>query len=77
MEPVIYAKQTGAGPEPKSAIQWIIEIVQCLDKAEDGTIMGICHREHPVHGVQFHPESIATEHGHALLKNFLDLAKAS
>jgi anthranilate synthase component 2 len=46
-------------------------------ETEDGTIMGICHREHPVHGVQFHPESIATEHGHALLKNFLDLAKAS
>jgi anthranilate synthase component 2 len=46
-------------------------------ETEDGTIMGICHREHPVHGVQFHPESIATEHGHALLKNFLDLAKTS
>lgn len=46
-------------------------------ETDDGTIMGICHREHPVHGVQFHPESIATEHGHALLKNFLDLAKAS
>jgi anthranilate synthase/aminodeoxychorismate synthase-like glutamine amidotransferase len=46
-------------------------------ETEDGTIMGICHREHPVHGVQFHPESIATEHGHALLQNFLDLAKAS
>jgi len=34
-------------------------------------------REHPVHGVQFHPESIATEHGHALLRNFLDLARAA
>ena len=43
-------------------------------ESEDGTIMGICHREHPVHGVQFHPDSIATEHGHALLKNFLALA---
>ncbi|WP_112322581.1 anthranilate synthase component II [Oceanibium sediminis] len=38
---------------------------------EDGTIMGLKHRELPLQGVQFHPESIASEHGHALLKNFL------
>ena len=37
-------------------------------------IMGLRHKTHPVHGVQFHPESIASEHGHALLANFLDLA---
>ena len=37
----------------------------------DGVIMGIFHREHPVFGVQFHPESIASEHGHKLLANFL------
>ena len=42
---------------------------------EDGTIMGLAHRELPIHGVQFHPESIASEHGHALLGNFLDLAR--
>lgn len=39
----------------------------------DGTIMGLRHRTLPIHGVQFHPESIASEHGHALLRNFLDL----
>ena len=43
--------------------------------ADDGTIMGVMHRHHPVHGVQFHPESIASEHGHHMLRNFLDIAK--
>ena len=42
---------------------------------QDGTIMGLSHRELPIHGVQFHPESIASEHGHKMLQNFLDLAK--
>lgn len=42
---------------------------------EDGTIMGLSHRTLPIHGVQFHPESIASEHGHALLGNFLKLMK--
>jgi anthranilate synthase component 2 len=43
-------------------------------RTEGGTIMGIAHRDLPIHGVQFHPESIASEHGHAILKNFLTLA---
>ena len=38
--------------------------------------MGLSHRSRPVHGVQFHPESILSEHGHLMLKNFLDLAQA-
>ena len=43
-------------------------------RSADGIIMGMRHRELPLHGVQFHPESIATEHGHALLANFLRIA---
>lgn len=50
----------------------------CLEvtaELTDGTIMGLAHKTLPIHGVQFHPESIASEHGHALLQNFLDTAK--
>ncbi|MCL4767704.1 MAG: aminodeoxychorismate/anthranilate synthase component II [Hyphomicrobiaceae bacterium] len=43
----------------------------------DAIVMGLQHRTHPVHGVQFHPESIASEHGHDLLANFLQLAGLS
>jgi len=45
-------------------------------ETEDGLIMGLAHARLPVHGVQFHPESIASDHGHLMLKNFLDIATA-
>jgi anthranilate synthase component II len=44
-------------------------------QTKDQLIMALEHRTRPVHGVQFHPESIASEHGHVILKNFLDLAR--
>ena len=43
--------------------------------SDDGVIQGVMHKSHPVHGVQFHPESIASENGHALLNNFLIIAR--
>lgn len=49
----------------------------CLEvtaSTADGEIMGLQHRTRPIHGVQFHPESIATEHGHDMLANFLEIA---
>ena len=52
------------------------EALEVSAESDDGLIMSIAHRELPVYGVQFHPESIASEHGHALLRNFLDLARA-
>jgi len=45
-------------------------------ETSDGLVMGASHSKLPVHGVQFHPESIASENGHMILKNFLDLAAA-
>ncbi len=44
-------------------------------ETQDGLIMAASHREHPVHGVQFHPESIKSEHGGTILRNFLDMAR--
>lgn len=44
--------------------------------ADDATVQGFRHVALPIHGVQFHPESVASEHGHALLRNFLELARA-
>jgi anthranilate synthase component II len=45
-------------------------------ETRDGLVMGLIHTSLPVHGVQFHPESIASEHGHLMLKNFIDMAAA-
>jgi anthranilate synthase component II len=45
-------------------------------ETDDGVVMGLSHRDAPTHGVQFHPESIASEHGHRILSNFLDIAVA-
>ena len=52
-----------------------VSLPECLEvtavTADDGLIMGLSHKTHNTHGVQFHPESIASEHGHQILKNFL------
>jgi anthranilate synthase component 2 len=50
------------------------EALSVTADTDDGLIMGLAHKTLPVHGVQFHPESIASEHGHLMLKNFLELA---
>ncbi|MDO5609981.1 MAG: aminodeoxychorismate/anthranilate synthase component II [Pseudomonadota bacterium] len=58
----------------KTSLPDCLEITAWTENADGSVeeIMGLRHREHPVEGVQFHPESILTQHGHALLKNFLD-----
>jgi anthranilate synthase component 2 len=50
----------------------------CLEitaQSDDGVIQGLSHRDLPIHGVQFHPESISSEHGHQLIQNFLDITR--
>ena len=68
-------------PTPFTATRYHSLIVKretlpdCFDvtaQTDDGIIMGLQHKTHALHGVQFHPESIASQHGHALLKNFLE-----
>jgi anthranilate synthase component 2 len=51
------------------------DALEVTASTDDGLIMGMQHRTLPVHGVQFHPESIASENGHALLQNFLNIAR--
>ena len=53
------------------------DVLEVTAELEDGTIMGLQHKSLPIQGVQFHPESIASEHGHKLLQNFLDMAKVA
>ncbi len=81
---------TGAGvlaglPDPFEATRYhslvvdpatLPEELEVTARTADGVVMGLRHRRHPIHGVQFHPESILTEGGHALLANFLRLAAA-
>jgi anthranilate synthase component 2 len=50
------------------------DVLEVTAETKEGVLMGLQHKELAVHGVQFHPESIASEHGHALLRNFLALA---
>jgi anthranilate synthase component 2 len=51
-------------------------VLSIVAETDDALVMGLAHKTLPVHGVQFHPESIASEHGHLILKNFLDIAAA-
>jgi anthranilate synthase component II len=52
-----------------------LEVTAWVQDPHGQTIMGVQHKEFPIHGVQFHPESALTEHGHAMLKNFLEVCK--
>lgn len=84
-----HIQHTGKGifegiPSPFEATRYHSLVVErdtlpdCLEvtaELEDGTIMGLQHRELPIHGVQFHPESIRSQHGHQMLQNFLNIMK--
>ena len=51
------------------------DVLEITATSDDGVIQGLQHKTRPIFGVQFHPESIASEHGHDLLKNFIDIAR--
>jgi len=84
-------KHTGKGvfaglPSPLKATRYhslvvdrasLPEVLEVTAELEDGTIMGLRHRTLPIEGVQFHPESIRSEHGHQMLKTFLETAKGA
>lgn len=55
--------------------QTLPEDLRVCATTDDGTVMALAHTHRPVHGVQFHPESIASEHGHALMKNFVEISR--
>ena len=55
------------------ATDTVPDVLEVTARSDDDVIQGVQHRELPIHGVQFHPESIVSEHGHALLKNFIDM----
>ena len=62
--------------EPASLPQDLVITAWSADRPKDAEIMAMKHRSHPIYGVQFHPESIGTEHGKRLLENFLGVARA-
>ncbi len=83
--PILHEKRGVFGrlPSPFTATRYhslavrretLPDVLEVTAWTEDGEIMGLSHRTRPIHGVQFHPESIATQHGHEMIANFLDLA---
>jgi anthranilate synthase/aminodeoxychorismate synthase-like glutamine amidotransferase len=84
-------RHTGAGvfaglPSPLTATRYhslvvardtVPDVLEITAESEDDLVMGLRHREYPIEGVQFHPESILTESGHDLLRNFLALAEGA
>ncbi len=82
-------RHTGAGvfrdlPNPLTATRYhslvverssVPDVLEITATSEDDLVMGLRHREFPIEGVQFHPESILTDAGHALLRNFSNLRK--